>query len=364
MYETIRSPLNFGGLTLKNRILFAPTTMGLGQKEYLAKLREIAAGGCAMIIIGDVPVGKGFLSLHSSSGFRWYQKICETVHSQDCLVCAQLHQNDTSFSGMGKYIPGLITGKIKKDRLRSLMNEHTGDFISGLPEDQVSAITGSFGPAARLAVEAGFDMVQVHGDRMCGSFSSAVFNHRTDCYGGSAENRARFALESIQSIRRELPDLPIDYKLAVRRENPHYGNAGVLVEELPVFVPLLEQAGVNGFHVTLADHSRLEDPIPPADHPFFGAEGCFLPFCDQVKQYTRLPVCGVGGLVHPDFVEEQLKSGRIDCAAMSRQLIADPQWVRKLDEPQSIQYCRRCNKLCLGGMYNHKGVHCIYERRT
>ena len=162
-------------------------------------------------------------------------------------------------------------------------------------------------------------MVQVHGDRMCGSFASSLFNQRTDCYGGSPENRARFAVEAVTAIRRVLPDMPIDFKLAVRQENPHYGNAGVLESELPVFVPLLEQAGVTSFHVTLANHGELSDTIPPAKHPVFSSEGCFLKFCDQVKALTNLPVCGVGGLTDPDFVEEQLKSGRIDCAAMSRQ---------------------------------------------
>lgn len=72
------------------------------------------------------------------------------------------------------------------------------------------------------------------GDRMCGSFSSSVFNHRTDEYGGSAENRARFAVESVRAVRSRLPELPIDYKLAVRQEEPHYGNAGVVESELEI----------------------------------------------------------------------------------------------------------------------------------
>lgn len=77
-------------------------------------------------------------------------------------------------------------------------------------------------------------------------------------------------------------------------------------------VPALERAGVTSFHVALANHSSLEDTIPPASHPYFGGEGCFLPYCDLVRQYTRLPICGVGGLTRPDFVEEQLAQGRID----------------------------------------------------
>ena len=365
MYDIINSPVSYGGMELKNRIIFAPTTLGLRGDEFFQKLEDIAAGGCAMLIIGDVPVTKSHFgpSLFSKSGMASYQRIAQLAHRHGCKVCAQLHQSDTHMGGMFKYIPQMISGKITQMDLRRLMNQETGKFITELPTEKVKEITSAFGEAAVMALQAGFDMVQVHGDRMCGSFSSALFNGRTDEYGGSPENRARFGVECVRAIRSRLPDLPIDYKLAVRQEDPHYGNAGVLTDELSTFVPLLEQAGVTSFHVTLADHSRLEDPIPPADHPAFSQEGCFLSFCDRVRQFTDLPLCGVGGLTSPDFVEEQLRSGRITCAAMSRQLIADPLWVRKVAEgrPETIHRCIRCNKKCLGGMYQHQGVHCIYE---
>lgn len=364
-YDLIGRKINYGGIELKNRIIFAPTTMGLKKDEYFRKLEEIAAGGCAMIIIGDVPVGKNRFvpSLYNKRGIKYYSEICERIHKYDCKVCAQLHQNDTQFKGMKKYIPQLITGKIDKMDLRRLMNEATGDYISSIPEDDVREITASFGEAAVQAEKIGFDMVQVHGDRMCGSFSSSIFNHRYDRYGGCVEFRTRFATECVKAIREKLPDIPIDYKLTVRQENPHYGNAGVAEEELSVFVPALEKAGVTSFHVTLANHSRLEDPIPAYNHPDFGEQGCFLKFCDEVRQYTTLQVCGVGGLNDPEFINEQLSSGRIDCAAMSRQLIADPEWVNKVlsNKVEKIKRCVRCNKKCLEGMYRHQGVHCIYE---
>ena len=364
-YEEIGKPIDYGGITLKNRIIFAPTTMGLRKQEYFERIEKIAAGGCAMIVIGDVPVSSGRFAptLFSKNGFAYYHRIAEIVHGYDCRLCAQLHQNDTVFTGMFRYIPQLISGKLSREDLRELMNQKTGAYITGLSEEKVREITASFGAAAVKAVEAGFDMVQVHGDRMCGSFSSAVFNRRTDCYGGSPENRARFGCEAVAAVRKALPDLPIDYKLAVRQEHPHYGNAGVLEEELSLFVPLLQAAGVTSFHVTLANHSKLENTIPSRNHPEFGEEGCFLKFCDEVRKYTDLPICGVGGLSSPDFVNAQLKSGRIDCGAMSRQLIADPQWVNKVLEnrAQDIRRCIRCNQKCLGGMYDHSGVHCIYE---
>lgn len=366
MYETINSPFDLGGMQLKNRIIFAPTTMGLAQNEYLQKIEQIASGGCAMIIIGDVPVSKTSfgMSLYNKKGFSHYQKLAEIAHAHGCKICAQLFQSDSNIKGMLKYVPGVLTKKISMKELRRLLNEQVGQYISSLPEKKVRAITTAFGEAAVLAKKAGFDMVQVHGDRMCGSFSSTVFNYRTDKYGGNVENRARFAIEAITAIRQKMPDLPIDYKLSVRQENPHYGNAGVLVDELPVFIPLLEKMGVTSFHVTLANHSELSDTIPPAKHPYFFEEGCFLKFCDEVRKYTKLPICGVGGLSSPDFVEAQLKSGRIDCAAMSRQLIADPAWVYKtaIGQQSTIRRCVRCNVKCLGGIQQHQGVHCIYDK--
>ena len=327
MYETINSPINYGGLELKNRIIFAPTTFGLAEDEYFEKIRKIAAGGCAMVIIGDVPVGKSQFekSLFDKKGFAHYQKLVEIVHSYDCRICAQLHQTDSNMLAMLKYVPGVLTKKISMEELRPLLNAEVAPYISKLSTRKIHKIINGFGEAAVLAVKAGFDMVQVHGDRMCGSFSSTVFNHRTDEYGGSAENRARFAVEAVKAIRSRLPEIPIDYKLAVRQEDPHYGNAGVVESVLGIFVPLLTDAGVTSFHVTLANQSSLEDTIPPANHPYFKEQGCFLKFCDEVRQYTDKPITGVGGLNQPDFVEQQLASGRITCAAMSRQLLADPE---------------------------------------
>lgn len=366
MYQAINNPVNYGGLELKNRIIFAPTTFGLSDEEYFEKIRKIAAGGCAMIIVGDVPVGKSTFekSLFDKKGFAYYQKLARIVHQENCRICAQLHQSDSNMLAMLKYVPGVLSKKITMQQLRTLLKNEVSPYITKMSQHKIHKIIQGFGEAAVLAVKADFDMVQVHGDRMCGSFSSVIFNHRTDEYGGNARNRARFATEAVQAIRKRLPDLPIDYKLAVRQENPHYGNAGVLESELGIFIPLLEDAGVTSFHVTLANHSSLEDTIPPANHPYFKEQGCFLKFCDEVRNYTDKPITGVGGLNQPDFIEEQLANGRITCAAMSRQLLADPEWPDKVKNRQitEIHRCVRCNKKCLGSLQQHQGTHCIYEK--
>lgn len=367
MYEKINSPIIIGGLTLKNRIVFAPTTMGLSEDDYVNKMEAIAGGGAAMLTIGDVPVLKHTMfgkSLFSKKGFAFYTRLTKAVHAKGAVICAQLHVSDSDIKGMIKYIPGVLTKKISMEQLRILLNEQISTYITSIPERRVKAITSAFGDAAVLAAKAGFDMLQIHGDRMCGSFCSEVFNKRTDSYGGTVIKRAEFAVEAVTAVRKALPDMPIEYKMAVRQKAPHYGNAGVLEEELGVVIPLLIKAGVNSFHVALANHSQLSDTIPPGSHPYFAEEGCFLKYCDEVRKHTMLPVCGVGGLIHPQFLERQLQECRIDYAAMSRQLIADPQWVSKAvtGRENQIRYCIRCNKECLGGMHKHTGVHCIFDK--
>lgn len=135
MYEILNTPVNYGGLELKNRVIFAPTSLGLSQEEQLERLRAIAAGGCAMIIIGDVPVGKhGFgPSLYSKKGFAWYARLTRTIHEEGCLVCAQLHQSDSNVKAMLKYVPGVLTKRITMEELRPLLNQEVGPYITRMP---------------------------------------------------------------------------------------------------------------------------------------------------------------------------------------------------------------------------------------
>ncbi len=281
-------------------------------------------------------------------GFAYYQKLAEIVHSYDCRICAQLHQTDSNMLAMLKYVPGVLTKKISMEELRPLLNAEVAPYISKLSARKIHKIINGFGEAAVLAVKAGFDMVQVHGDRMCGSFSSVIFNHRTDEYGGSAENRARFAVEAVKAIRSRLPEIPIDYKLAVRQEDPHYGNA-VWWSPSWVFCTAADRCRCDQLPCNAGEPFQSGGHHSPANHPYFKEQGCFLKFCDEVRRYTDKPITGVGGLNQPDFVEQQLANGRITCAAMSRQLLADPEWPNKVASGQikEIHRCVRCNKNAL-----------------
>ena len=251
---------------------------------------------------------------------------------------------------MLKWIPALLTHRLTADQLRQKLNDSAAVTVNQMREKRIREILAAFGLSAQQAQAAGFDMIQVHGDRLIGSFSSSLINKRTDEYGGCLENRMRFALEAVRQVR---------------QINPDYGKAGVLEQNLDPVVGWLEQAGVDCFHVTLANHGALTDTIPPANHPAFSAEGCFLKFADQVKALTCKPVIGVGNLRHPEFIDQAIESGRINAAAMSRQLIADPDWTAKLlaGHPEMIRYCAGCNQKCLQGLMSHQGIHCIYDQK-
>lgn len=135
------------------------------------------------------------------------------------------------------------------------------------------------------------------------------------------------------------------------------------VEELEQFVPLLEDSGADSLHITGANHSNLEDTVPPASHAVLEGEGCFLPLADRARQFTRLPVCGVGKLQSPDYIEAAISAGRIQLVAMSRQLLADPDWAKKVEEgrAETIRRCIYCNRRCVGALRTRQPFGCIFD---
>lgn len=106
---------------------------------------------------------EGFSACPVKKDLPHYKRLCELIHAGGSLACAQLHQSDSDVKGMLRYIPGLLAKKITAEELRHLLNQQTGRYITQLSSQKVSAITSSFGKAAVLAKQAGFDMIQIHG---------------------------------------------------------------------------------------------------------------------------------------------------------------------------------------------------------
>lgn len=353
--------LQIGSMCLKNRIVFAPTSMGpVGPEAY----GEIAAGGAGLIVMADlsvVPSMMGAPGLGTDAGLERFGQIIRLCHEYGCKVSAQIfHPEYDPVLIRGLYLQAVSGNGGSPDEVRRVLAESTREYCDRLAASEVEEIIGAFADAAMRARRAGFDMVQIHGDRLAGSFASPLFNHRADVFGSHIE----FPRRVVRAVREAVPDMPVDYKLTVRMEEGKLGRGGISETEVPEFVRVLDDAGVDSYHVSLANHTDVANTIPPANHPLLRGEGCFVGLAKLVKQYTDRPVCAVGKLQDPDKIEEVLQGG-LDLAGMSRQLIADSQWVRKVQEGREdeILYCRYCNQKCMGALRGGQAVGCILHSR-
>ena len=360
MYDNIFKTIKIRHLEIKNRIVFSPTSMSYDRETYLQKLINIAKGGVGLIVIGDVSV-VGSLhrggTLSDDAGVEYFKTITNEVHKYDCKISAQLFHPDYDIDSIKQ---SLVEKKVDRQQIRTMMKNSMYNYVNELTREDIIKIQDKFAKAACRAKQAGFDMVQVHGDRLLGSFSSSIFNKREDEYGGSVENRAKMSVEIVKKIRAEICDMPIDYKLGIRKENPDLGKGGPTLKETEAFVHLLDDAGVDSFHVSIANHSFITDTIPAFDHKHLAQEGCFIDLAKQVKQYTDKVVCGVGKLKTPEFIDSLLEAD-IDMVGLSRQLIADDQWVLKIEQGREndIDYCRFCNVKCTNSLMSGAPFGCV-----
>ncbi|SKC69120.1 NADH:flavin oxidoreductases, Old Yellow Enzyme family [Maledivibacter halophilus] len=141
----------------------------------------------------------------------------------------------------------MYSNKMSNGEIRNLLKKNMFDYINDISIEKIREIQINFINAARRAKQAGFDMIQIHGDRLLGSFTFSIFSKRKDEYGGSKENRVKMSVKIVKKIREEFYDMPIDYKFPIRKENPNLGKGGPCLEEIGVFVRLLDEAGVDSF---------------------------------------------------------------------------------------------------------------------
>lgn len=361
MYENIFKHIKIRDLEIKNRVVFAPTSMGYDRETYLKKLIEIASGEVGLIVIGDISVKdsfhKGIPTLSDDIHIDYYKKVTDAVHKYGCKISAQLFHPDYDIDSIKELMK---TKEITREQVREKIKESMYSYINEMSKEKINDIQNNFVEASLRAKKAGFDMIQIHGDRLLGSFSSNIFNKRNDEYGKSAENRAKMSVEVVKKIRSEIDNMPIDYKIGIRKENPDIGKGGPTIDEVETFVKLLDKAGVDSFHVAIANHSLIKDTIPGNNHPHLKGEGCFLDLAKEVKKYTNKVVCGVGKLKTPKFINSILEND-LDMIALSRQLIADDKWAIKLKEgrEEDINYCRFCNVKCTNSLMNGTSFGCI-----
>ena len=360
MQNVILQPIEVGGQTFKNRIMFPPLTTGYEKNGMISEqdmgfYTRLAKGGVGYIVLGDVAPINSFSptpKLFDDSQIPAFKALADSVHTYGTKLGVQLFHPEYDVDA----INSLFMQK-KFDEMRQRLHHDMMFFTDEVSEEMLMAIIDKMCACAVRAQKAGVDVIQIHGDRLNGCLCSTRMNHRTDKFGGSLENRVRFARMLTRAIRKAVPDMVIDYKLSI--VTPQRGKGGIDEADAVQFAQWLVEDGVDMFHVAQANHTgNMADTIPPMGvQPY----GFFVKIAGDIKKAVNVPVSAVGRIVDADMAARVIESGMADIVAMGRPLLADPDWGTKIAAGKAcdIRRCISCNKGCTDAIQNRQFLSCV-----
>lgn len=360
-YDTLFRPLQLAGLTLKNRLLSAPTSLAeLGPEEHYSQAnidyyRLKAAGGCALVTVGDVIVdldtGRSHpqqVGLDDPSAIPYLVQMAEAIHAGGAAASIEIDHGGALCS------PDFIGGKNAIGP--SGYVDDWGDTVEEMTEEQIYYIADKFGEAAATAKSCGFDMVMVHMGHgwLLHQFISPITNLRTDKWGGSFENRMRFPLLVIEKIRAAVGRaFPIDVRISGSERCE--GGYGI---ETGIEIAKALDGKVDLIHVSAG--TQQEEYSAVLMHPgAFQRHGENSGLAAEIKKHVKTPVCTVGAFSEPEKMVAFMEESGVDAIAMGRALIADPFLPKKLlrGRREDITPCLRCGE-CQSGLMKNRVLHC------
>ena len=360
MESKILQPIEVGGQTFKNRIMFPPLTTGYEKNGMLSEqdmgfYTRLAKGGVGYIVLGDVAPINSFSptpKLFDDSQIPAFKALADSVHAYGTKLGVQIFHPEYDVDA----INSLFMQK-KFDEMRQRLHHDMMFFTDEASEEMLLSIIDKMCACAVRAQKAGVDVIQIHGDRLTGCLCSTRMNHRTDKFGGSLENRSRFARMLVRAIRKAVPDMIIDYKLSI--VTPQRGKGGIDQADAVQFAQWLVEDGVDMLHVAQANHTgNMADTIPPMGvQPY----GFFVDIAGDIKKAVNVPVSAVGRIVDAEMAERVIESGKADIVALGRPLLADPDWGEKIAAGKGcdIRRCISCNKGCTDAIQNRQFISCV-----
>lgn len=348
-YPNLCKPLKIGRLTLRNRMCSAPLgatdvdAQGTPGPRTLGFYEARAKGGAAIVTVSELvvhPETDGsqmlHLSLKTPGQLGAFTYVADAIKRHGALASIEL-------SHSGQYAGTYMVDKKKKGDLHQFGPSDgvrpDGIPVKALTKEQIASIVAAYAEAAGLAKRAGFDMCMVHAGHgwLINQFLSPYFNHRTDEYGGSLENRVRFAREILTAVRAEVgPGFPIE----LRMSGSELFDGGYDLDEGCRISHALEDL-VDIIHVSAGSYQFGFSITHPS---MFREHGCNVYLAEEIKKHVSVPVATIGGLSDPDQMEEIIASGKADLVVMGRALLADPELPNKVmaNEGDDIVRCMRC----------------------
>ena len=355
-FEHLLSPMKVGNKTYRNRIVSAPMAFGLivqnpdARDFTYRKLESGAKGGNACVIVGETDVN--FKDAVRIPGFREFD-------------FANPDQDPDTFWAVGEYARRIKShGAVALAELVHCGREkipftpeqecigpvesvnYAGIKARPMTKDDMDRISNDFAVAATYMQKAGFDGILIHGGHgfIFTQFLSPLINTRTDEYGGSLENRAKFPIQIIKAIREAVGP---DFLIELRIDGTDHQPGGITPEETGQFISWVEDY-ITSVHVTCGIYE--ESVKSGTESSMFHEHGLNIEPASIVKKYTKLPVGAVGGINSPEMCEKAIAEGKIDFAILGRQMLADPEFANKCiaGEESRIHRCLRCYK-CFPG---------------
>ena len=362
-YTRLFAPVSFGGLTLKNRIVMPAmhhlyTENGYCTPRFSRYYWDRVEGGAGLIIVGscrfdDYGAKDNSMSLRTDDTIPGWRAFTDGVHRRGGRVAVQLYH-------AGRYMP-------KKDvpcggdalSPSATYASYTRETAPEMTTAQMEELLQNYAAGARRAVAAGFDAVEISassGYLLC-QFLSPLTNLRTDQYGGSFENRCRFPLRVIETVKAALEGkVPLILRLGAEDFVP----GSCTLSDAMAFAPLAEQAGVDLFNVTGGWHEtkvpQLTGDLPRGGLSYLGA---------GIRSVVKVPVMMCNRIQNPDTAEKVLALGRADLVGLGRPLLADPELPNKAlrGEAETIRPCMACNQGCLANTFFDRPITCLSNAR-
>ncbi|MFQ4442063.1 NADH:flavin oxidoreductase [Clostridioides difficile] len=348
-YQNLCKPIKIGNVTFKNRMFSAP--MGgtditadctIGSKS-TAFYELRAKGGAGAVTISECMVHP---ETDGSHAYHLDLKIADSLASFTYTADAIRRHGaipSVELSHSGQYSGTYLVDKDKKRGLSqwgvSPSVRPDGLEIKELTEEIIAEIVESYGNVAALAKRAGFEMIMIHGGHgwLINQFLSPYFNKRTDKYGGSLENRVRFAKEVLDSVRKAVgPGFPIEFRMSGSElfEGGYDLDYGIKIAKLL-------ESRVDLLHVSAGTYQRGFAVTHPS---MFLEHGCNVYLAEEIKKHVNIPVATIGALNDPEMMEEIIASGKADVIYMARALLADHELPRKVmsNQDEKIVKCLRC----------------------
>ncbi|MGR5266976.1 FAD-dependent oxidoreductase [Vibrio astriarenae] len=381
-HKILFEPMQIGSLKLKNRYSMAPMgTLGCvdgdgaynqrGVEYYVARAR----GGVGLIITGVQMVENELEQFpmpslpcptnHPTAYIRSAKEMTERVHTYGAKIFAQLT------AGWGRScIPG-FTPEDKSIAPSDAPNRFDPSIQHReLTTDEVKYFIGKFVESAAIAQKAGFDGVEIHAVHegyLLDQFTMEFFNQRTDQYGGSFENRYRFAVEIVKGIKAICgDDFPVSLRYSVKGNMKGFGQ-GILPGEVAEEVgrdmeeglkaaKYLQDAGFDALNVDAGTYDSWYWNHPPN----YFAPGMYKPYCKAVSEVVDVPVLMSGRMENPDLAAHAVENGISDGISLGRPLLADPDTVNKIRRGrfEEVRPCLSCHLGCLGRMAEVGNLSC------